>query len=630
MVKTTNKVCRTYPKVQTPIKWSDKVACNLALSLLPGLKAILPLKQYNRIQGLLRRGDLSACQDSYLLGLLSNFRTGFTRTNVTTFRAVYQFVSLFKKTPWPGDDESCRLAALEKFKKGEQQCLVTNNRMRSIDQIPSEVLTEAKTIIFNILGDFPDDNYLFRTIDFGPGSNVNPVSRPYKESSDFYKLTDKLLVYSSGYHDLCHLLISNPLWIRELGNFYGLAIDLPYSQLCEQVLSKHIIIVDNKFPNKLTFVPKDQNEHRTIGVELNGMILLQKCIGNQIRQRLFDVGLNLNQQNRNKHMARLAKVFSLATVDLSNASNTLAFETVKFLLPPAWFSILASYRSSYGATKDGFSVRYEMFSSMGNGFTFELESLIFYAIALACTGGLKPSVQRQVAVFGDDIILPSNHYPKLVLALEEAGFSVNTEKSFVDGYFFESCGSDFFDSSDVRPFFLKRPLASVRDYYFFCNSLLHHIIRSKDKFLFPLYIRALKEILKTVNPLFGPLHFAEERIEWNKVHDDLEAFLCVPLEFAQANGGVSFDYSLFAWRFKRNVRVAVYIPLTKRRDDPIVDAIKYLCFMRGNRHGESTYKGITRDRVKTAVTSSWNGTLSPVDLSLIQELFSCVSSESAT
>jgi hypothetical protein len=348
-------------------------------------------------------------------------------------------------------------------------------------------------------------------------------------------------------------------------------------------------------------------------------------MGNLIRQKLMNYGLNLNSQQRNVYLAKLAKTFKFATVDLANASNTLAVNTVRALLPSDWFNVLYGYRSKYGKFNQlDRTYEYEMFSSMGNGFTFELESLIFYALCIACVRHEYKcstfTAKRNVAVYGDDLIVPQAAFSTLVETLDFFGFSVNKDKSYTHGKFFESCGSDFFEGTDVRPFFLKRELKQVKDVYYFCNSVLFKCIKSKSDFLFPAYLTALKSILDR-SLVFGPLHFYEGKDGWAETYDDLEALLRVPLEFAQANGGVTFDTTLFAWSYKKWIRVAIEIPLGKNNSDYFVQNMKYLTFLRGNREGKVVYKGRTKFKLVRRFSSNWNGSLTRRDLYLIGELF---------
>jgi hypothetical protein len=88
---------------------------------------------------------------------------------------------------------------------------------------------------------------------------------------------------------------------------------------------------------------------------------------------------------------------------------------------------------------------------MGNGFTFELESLLFYSVVRTIVPRDRLS---DCGVYGDDIIVPQEYAVEVIKALNFLGFRVNGSKSFLAGSFFESCGADFFEGQNVRPFHL--------------------------------------------------------------------------------------------------------------------------------------------------------------------------------
>jgi hypothetical protein len=114
----------------------------------------------------------------------------------------------------------------------------------------------------------------------------------------------------------------------------------------------------------------------------------------------------------------------------------------------------------------------EKFSSMGNGFTFELETLIFLCLILAVDEtGQKLESGRNVFTYGDDIICPTEYSEAVISALKFSGFSLNMKKSFVSGPFRESCGGDFFGGVDVRPFFLKEFPCEPQQLISFANGL---------------------------------------------------------------------------------------------------------------------------------------------------------------
>jgi hypothetical protein len=186
---------------------------------------------------------------------------------------------------------------------------------------------------------------------------------------------------------------------------------------------------------------------------LNGFV--QKGVGTYMKDRMKRcVNLDLTDQSRNQDLARKGSIDgSLATVDLSSASDTVSWSVVRMLLPEDWFEFLAELRTGYVLDKRKV-VELHKFSSMGNGFTFELESLLFYSITKACAELLD--VEGDISVFGDDIICPTQIYPLLAAVLTELGFLVNNEKSFSAGPFRESCGADWFKGNSIRPFYAKK------------------------------------------------------------------------------------------------------------------------------------------------------------------------------
>jgi hypothetical protein len=92
---------------------------------------------------------------------------------------------------------------------------------------------------------------------------------------------------------------------------------------------------------------------------------------------------------------------------------------------------------------------------MGNGFTFPLQTLLFYSICLAsCEVSRAPEF---VSVFGDDCLVPVEVVPCLTEFACDIGWKMNSDKSYADGGFRESCGMDAYRGLGARPFFVERP-----------------------------------------------------------------------------------------------------------------------------------------------------------------------------
>lgn len=346
------------------------------------------------------------------------------------FRRDYQAVSLLSKASFfrvASIDR--RQTAIEKFWSAENDCREANERLRlySCGQLmPNSlaihgVLHRAREFIRRVLGDEPSRSKWSRSFRprFGPGVTTSARGRNLTHAQKYKSRIDVTPRLYPYIHDL-----------------FGVRLGGRDVQL--------------KAANRVTFVPKNALTDRTIAVEPHGNIYAQLGIGRMIRDALRHHGLNLDTQHEyNRWLASIAMDARLATVDLSSASDTLCRELVWLLLPEGWADLLDVVRSPYGEL-GGVEFEYQKFSSMGNGTTFELETLIFWALARA-TG----SRDALTSAFGDDIIVEQHCADLLIETLAFCGFTVNVQKSFTSGSFFESCGSDFHSNVNVRPFFWK-------------------------------------------------------------------------------------------------------------------------------------------------------------------------------
>jgi hypothetical protein len=215
-------------------------------------------------------------------------------------------------------------------------------------------------------------------------------------------------------------------------------------------------------------VPKSAKTDRSIAVEPLLNVYVQLGLGEVIRQRLLRFGCDLRDQRRNQGLAARAYAEGLATIDLSMASDTVSRMLVNRVVPPKWADLMNILRTPSIKIKKEVHVQ-EKHSSMGNGYTFPLESLLFLALVFT----FVPRRDRGLCgVYGDDIVVPQKYAHDLIQALEYLGFSVNTEKSFLAGRFFESCGTDFYLGHDVRPFYLRNTYdTNVPKFLQWANSL---------------------------------------------------------------------------------------------------------------------------------------------------------------
>lgn len=258
--------------------------------------------------------------------------------------------------------------------------------------------------------------------------------------------------------------------------------------------------------SKFFTVPKDAKTDRGACFEPTLNSYVQLGTGALIRERLRDTGIDLNDQSRNQKLAKVAYSSGLATIDLSKASDMIAYYVVKDLLPEPWFHLLNLSRSPE-TWIDGHYHKLQKFSSMGNGYTFELESLIFLATARACVPKFNHGL---IGIYGDDIIVPQENARAVIDALKFLGFSVNENKTFLAGKFYESCGTDWFQGQDVRPFFLRGRGSSNIPYSLqIANAIRLYSQKESDgefcdKRYLPLWRRVVNAIPHPWNKCFVP------------------------------------------------------------------------------------------------------------------------------
>lgn len=348
--------------------------------------------------------------------------------------------------------------ALDKFYEAELACQKTNYRFKHMNFTFSErsTLELARAYCHMILKEVD-----FVQPDFGPGStkflrgqDCNIIAKlsalPETTSQAYEHVVKGILHYMPHYAISCGMVIRDRTSVK-LG-----------SRLAQIVESSEFLTV-----------PKNYKTARGIAIEPSGMMLMQKGYGSAIRTRLrqfcFDLDIAPNIHGR---LAREGSVNGkFATIDLASASDTIAREFVRFMLPVEWYDALDAVRCkviSIGSHKK----RLEKFSSMGNGFTFELESLLFLCLMLACRKqtGFE---NTQISVFGDDMICHPQVAEQLIPILNTCGFTVNWEKTYLTGPFRESCGHDYFLGQRVTPvYFKEKSDDSVSSIYYYLNRIV--------------------------------------------------------------------------------------------------------------------------------------------------------------
>jgi len=385
------------------------------------------------------------------------------------FRDV-QIAALIKKYPFtskevPGLDPEA--TALKKFVDSEEACMETNLKISARNKTwdpNAEFWRLGRDYISRVIGFAPDLSKIYSLCDVTGGASMgihgDKTNVARKIFAPRWTVTPDALQY-----------VIPALWensqIRDC--------ILPGAMKCYDPLDfvsrirERCTFVDH---NKISFVPKTAKTHRSIAVEpfLNGFI--QKGTDQYMRACLKRHGIDLSDQTRNQELAlegTKGGTNPYVTIDLAAASDSLSIEVVRDMVPPEWYEYLNDIRAPrYIVQGEDNSEEYSKFCSMGNGFCFPLQTLVFASVCHAamhqCGHG------DDFSVYGDDIIIRQDAALLAIEMLLELGFRTNVDKTFITGPFRESCGADWYAGQDVRPVHLKKRLTDVRELFAFHNS----------------------------------------------------------------------------------------------------------------------------------------------------------------
>lgn len=400
---------------------------------------------------------------------------------------------------------------LKKWYAAEQRCEVTTARIRSAKGPYTRFLWRVQEIITSIIGDAPNLGRLHGKGAFSQGASFG-TKRGTHQSVKMEQLQMTACADSLAY------------W------FIGLADHLEFVRGA-----------------RMAFVPKSADVLRPIGIEPSGNVFFQKAVGNYIRECLCSVGCNLDDQTKNQQLAFEAYADGLATIDLESASDSVSIGLVEAVLPPAWLELMHSLRSKEIRLPSGKWRELSKFSAMGNGFTFELESLIFYS----CCKALLPD-GATLAVYGDDIIVPQQHAKHIIHMLEYVGFVTNKDKSFVTGAFFESCGKYYYKLEDVTPCFQKARINCLAEAFRAYNRLIRWKLRTKCS----VDIKPILQLILNAFPSPARIPYGSERDDgYLTPHENLRVnrhgdFICTVAHFKSitdlmVNERNAYRYKLF-------------------------------------------------------------------------------------
>lgn len=249
--------------------------------------------------------------------------------------------------------------------------------------------------------------------------------------------------------------VHNAVMFPQLEKYGG--SDLLYLNQHHKDAEPRPIVVHKHGITRVIAVPKDFKKPRIISAEPTTLMFLQQGVARYMMAVLEArcPFLNFRDQSVNAQLA--ANYKDVATLDLSNASDTVSRRIVRQLFPKEWADLLFALRSHFSKTPDGDIIPVRAFAPMGSALCFPVESIIFAAVTVAVMnaigGDYFAGKKRQlVRVYGDDIILPVECARAVISVLTACGFEPNLSKCCYNGPFRESCGAEWYMGEDVTVF----------------------------------------------------------------------------------------------------------------------------------------------------------------------------------
>lgn len=239
---------------------------------------------------------------------------------------------------------------------------------------------------------------------------------------------------------------------------------------------------------KVVLVPKDSRGPRLISKEPLEYQWIQQGFARALVPHLEENSLtggriNFRDQEVNGSLAlESSRTQIYCTLDMKDASDLVSKDLVEKLFPESLVPYLMAIRSDCTELPDGSVVPLRKYAPMGSAVCFPVEALVFWVFAVIAVsehfGWDYSQVADLVYVYGDDIIVPTVCFDKVVQHLEEVGLVVNLQKCCRNGRFRESCGVDAYNGIDVTPLKMStvwssspRSPGSYASYSAYANSL---------------------------------------------------------------------------------------------------------------------------------------------------------------
>ena len=292
-------------------------------------------------------------------------------------------------------------------------------------------------------------------------------------------------------------------------------------------------------------------------------------LGRLIADRLKSVGLDITKlQKQHGYLAMRSSVSRWqATADLSAASDSLTGPLLMKVLPLPWYRAVMFGRIPH-VSIGGQTVRMNTVLTMGLGHTFPLQTLVFYSLVEAIRQ--LSEVDGRVSVYGDDLIYPRKLHRYIRVLFPQFQLLLNEDKTYVQDFFRESCGSDYYRGCDVRPFSMEGECHhfSGIELEEFIYKLYNGLLRRWSREEIPKTIEFLTQllILHCESVLVVPPHFPDTSgIKVGTFEDECGFY--APLKPCYPFHSVWFNYLTDGCGRKRVTSQAIYYWEKLRQSD---------------------------------------------------------------
>lgn len=360
------------------------------------------------------------------------------------------------KEKWFKVENRCRLMNIKFTALANREFRVAEGQ--TTKSIPyAEEICRFREAIVHVLGVVPPEDEIAEEAHYGPGSTVSIRGREvhYQRKLEANECVPQAVSLAAR-----ALMHDKATWAHVgMDPIYSANPDAHegFLRVVQELLLANVVRHD-----RLMFIHKNITSLRSIGAQPTCSGMLQLGVHSVMAPMLARVGVDLTDQGWNQRLAYLGSLNwededAYCTLDKTDASNLIARLLIAFSFPAEWSKLLLRIRTpGYEAPPEfgGGLYDYHMYAGMGNGTTFAVETLLFWAASFAtsdCATIDEYVAKREFAVYGDDVILRRSHAQRYMAFAKFLGFRFNAKKTFLDGPFRESCGADYFGGIPVRP-----------------------------------------------------------------------------------------------------------------------------------------------------------------------------------